>query len=155
VRAGEVDLGIVRDVLPDPSLEITTYETEGFVAVLPAGHPLAGRRTIDAAMLRDEPFMFYPRAAGEEAYRRNLAPCTDAGYEPRVVQEGTSWVVLLHLVAAGLGVTIAPRSATINAPEAVRVLELEHASSVSELQLVRRAGDARTILANFAGARTA
>jgi DNA-binding transcriptional LysR family regulator len=149
VLARDIDMGIVRDIEPDPSLEITALATEGFVAVLPAGHPLAGRPELDAALLRDEPFVFYPRSAGEQAYLRNLAPCRAAGYEPRVVQEGTSWVTLLHLVGAGLGVTIAPRSATVNAPEAVRVLELRAAPSVSEVQIIRRADDTRAIIENF------
>ena len=101
------------------------------------------------ALLRDEPFVFYPRTAGEQAYLRNLAPCRVAGYEPRVVQEGTSWVTLLHLVGAGLGVTIAPRSATVNAPAEVRVLELRESPSASEVQIIRRAGDTRAIIENF------
>jgi DNA-binding transcriptional LysR family regulator len=149
VFARDIDMGIVRDITPDPGLEITTLATEGFVAVLPAGHPLAGRAELDAALLRDEPFVFYPRSAGEQAYLRNLEPCRVAGYEPRVVQEGTSWVTLLHLVGAGLGVTIAPRSATVNAPGTVRVLELCSSPSRSEVQIIRRAGETRAIIGNF------
>lgn len=153
VLSHEIDMGIVRDIEPDPALEIATLVTEGFVAVVPIGHPLASRTRISAAALRDEPFVFYPRSAGERAFERNLAACHDAGYEPRVVQEATSWVALLHLVGAGLGVTIAPLSATVNAPSSVCVLGLRDAASTSDVQLIRRAGDERALLANFADAQ--
>ena len=113
---GEVDLGIVRDAEPAPGLDAATLATEGYVAVLPASHPHARRRRLDAAVLRDEPFVLYPRTAGELAHRRNLQPCADAGYEPDIVQEATNWVTVFHLVSAGVGVTIAPASAGRHPP---------------------------------------
>jgi DNA-binding transcriptional LysR family regulator len=145
----DIDMGIVRDTEPHPALATTTLATERFVAVLPLGHPATAEASIDAGVLRDEPFVFYPRGAGERAYMLNLEACRDAGYEPRVVQEGTSWVTLLHLVGAGLGVTIAPESATIGAPASVRVIELRGATSTSDVQLIHRVEDARAMLGNF------
>src|SRR3954454_2032478 len=38
----EVDVGIVRDAEPAPELVISRLATEGFVAVVPLGHALAG-----------------------------------------------------------------------------------------------------------------
>jgi DNA-binding transcriptional LysR family regulator len=153
VLASDVDMGIVRDTEADAALEVMTLATEPFVAVVPAGHPHAHEETLHAGALRDDPFVFYPRAAGERAFLRNLEPCRDAGYEPHVVQEASNWVTLLHLVEAGLGVTLAPRSATEHPPENVRVIPLREATSTSEVQLIRRAGDARAVLDNFAYAR--
>jgi DNA-binding transcriptional LysR family regulator len=149
VLSHEIDMGIVRDIEDDPALEVATLSTERFVAVLPVGHPQAGGAEIDAAVLRDDPFVFYPRTAGARAFARNLEPCRNAGYEPHVVQEASNWVTLLHLVGAGLGVTIAPQSATIGAPASVRVLELVDAPARSDVQLIRRSGDARAVLDNF------
>jgi DNA-binding transcriptional LysR family regulator len=153
VLARDVDMGIVRDTEADPALEILTLATEPFVAVVPAGHAHAHETTLHAGVLRDDPFVFYPRTAGERAFSRNLEPCRDAGYEPRVVQEASNWVTLLHLVGAGLGVTLAPQSATEQPPENVRVIPLRDATSTSEVQLIRRAGDTRAVLDNFAYAR--
>jgi DNA-binding transcriptional LysR family regulator len=148
---GEVDLGIVRDAEPAPGLDTATLATEGYVAVLPAGHPHARRRRLDAAVLRDEPFVLYPRTAGELAHRRNLQPCADAGYEPDIVQEATNWVTVFHLVSAGVGVTIAPASAADIRP--VTVVSVPLASPArSEVQLVTRAGDDRAVVRNFAAA---
>ncbi|WSZ80186.1 LysR family substrate-binding domain-containing protein [Micromonospora sp. NBC_00860] len=58
---GEVDLGVVRDADDRDDLVGTTFATESFVAVLPADHPHAGDLAIDAAVLRDDPFVFFPR----------------------------------------------------------------------------------------------
>jgi DNA-binding transcriptional LysR family regulator len=149
LERGEVDLGIVRDAEPRAGLDTAALETEGFVAVLPRDHPHARRKRLDAAALRDEPFVLYPRTAGELAYRRNLQPCVDAGYEPRIVQEATNWVTVFHLVGVGVGVTIAPASAAGIRPDTVVGIPLSGPAR-SEVQLVTRAGDDRAVIRNFA-----
>jgi DNA-binding transcriptional LysR family regulator len=148
---GEVDLGVVRDGEPAPGLRAATLATEGFVAVLPRAHRHAGRRRLGAAALRDEPFVLYPRAAGPLAHRRNLQPCADAGYAPRIVQEATNWVTVFHLVGVGAGVTIAPASAAEIRPATVAAIPLT-GTARSEVQLVTREGDDRAVIRNFAAA---
>jgi DNA-binding transcriptional LysR family regulator len=146
---GEVDLGIVRDGEAREGVEVTVLATEGFVAVLPAGHRLAGRARITPGALRDEDFVFYPVTAGALAYRRNLLdPCRAAGFEPRVVQEGSSWVTIFHLVGVGAGVTIAPASAAEIRPATVAVVPLRSRAR-SEVQVLVRAGDDRPAVARF------
>jgi DNA-binding transcriptional LysR family regulator len=146
----EVDVGIVRDAEPHADLAITTLATEGFVAVLPNDDPRATAARLDPRRLRDEPFVLYPRTAGDLAYRRNLQPCVDAGYEPRIVQEATNWVTVFHLVGVGVGVTIAPASAAEIRPATVRAVPLI-GSAGSEVQFVTRNGDDRAVIRNFAG----
>jgi DNA-binding transcriptional LysR family regulator len=148
-----VDVAFVRDPDPHPELSASTLLTEEFVAVVPAGHYSAGQDFIPASALRNDPFVFYPRAAGERAFRRNMQPCLDAGYLPRIVQEASNWTTILHLVGAGLGVTIAPISATATAPNNVRIIPLRHSLSTSEVQYIRRSNDNRPLLDNFLGGR--
>ena len=148
---GEVDVGIVRDAEPAAGVAATTLATEGFVAVLPRAHPLARRRRLDAGALEGEPFVLYPRTAGELARRRNLQPCADAGYEPAIVQEATNWVTVFHLVGVGTGVTIAPASAAEIRPATVVGIPLAGPAR-SQVQLVTRAGDERAAVRNFAAA---
>jgi DNA-binding transcriptional LysR family regulator len=147
----QFDLGVVRDAEPHPELDLRILATEGFVAVLPADHPAAVDHDgpISASALRGEPFVLYPRVAGELAYRRNLQPCQEAGYEPDIVQEASNWNTILALVGAGLGVTIAPESAAATAPPTTRVLPLLNTTARSEVQFVRRTTDRRAILDNF------
>jgi DNA-binding transcriptional LysR family regulator len=126
-----------------------TLATERFVAVLPRHHALANKPRLNAKALRDEPFVLYPRTAGELAYRRNLQACVDAGYEPRIVQEATHWVTVFHLVGAGVGITIAPASTAEIRPVNVTSIPLIGPAR-SEVQLVTRAHDDRAVIRNFA-----
>ncbi|MEU8163272.1 LysR substrate-binding domain-containing protein [Micromonospora parva] len=146
---GEVDVGVVRDADDHDDLVGTTFATETFVAVLPADHPRAKDPSIDAALLRDDLFVFFPRVAGERAYQRNLRPCLDAGYTPRVVQVASSWNTLAHLVAAGLGVTIAPASISAVVPPPVAVLPLTGTGATTEMRILRRRDDDRITSTSF------
>jgi DNA-binding transcriptional LysR family regulator len=145
----EIDLGIVRDAEPSAELTNVTLATEGFVVVLPRRHVHANKKRLDAKALSAERFVFYPRTAGELAYRRNLQPCVDAGFEPRIVQEASNWVTIFHLVGAGAGITIAPASAAEVRPDTVASIPLTGPAR-SEVQLVTRIGDDRAVLHNFA-----
>ena len=153
LRRGELDVAVVRDPDPTPGVDLRELVTEPFVAVVPAAHPLADADEVDAALLADEPFVFPPRRASEDAYRRNLAPLTERGRVVRVVQEGSTWTMIVHLVGAGLGVTIAPRSAAVGAPATVRVLPLTGSRAVSTVHLATRAGGSRAVVDAFLAAR--
>jgi DNA-binding transcriptional LysR family regulator len=147
---GVLDLAVVRD--PDPRDDIvgTTFHVEPFVAAVPAGHRFADRTSIRAPELAGDPFVFFPANAGALATERNLAPIVEGGRVPRIVQVGSSWATLLHLVRAGVGVTVAPASALLVAPDGVVALPLEGSDHTSELVWAVRAGDDRAILRNFA-----
>lgn len=84
---------------------------EPVAAVLPEGHPLAGRSQIALAELANEPWVLTPRTSWPPWHRKYDEDFARAGYRPRVVQRGTSPQNLLALVAAGVGVTRLPLSA--------------------------------------------
>ncbi|QLY32807.1 LysR family transcriptional regulator [Nocardia huaxiensis] len=146
---GALDTAIVRDPDPQPGIHTAPLVTEPFMAVLPADHPDAGRDSITGAELGDNPLVFFPRAAGGLAHDKNLAPLLDAGCRPRVVQEGTTWTTILYLVAQGLGVTIAPRSATFTAPDTVRIVPLAGTEASTTIYVATRADDDRALIRNF------
>ncbi|TCK63585.1 LysR substrate-binding domain-containing protein [Curtobacterium sp. PhB136] len=145
---GELDLAIVRDPDPTEGVRLRPFRSEPFVAAVPLGHRFAHRTSIAGWELLDDPFVFFPAEAGAVATERNLAPVVRDGRVPEVVQEATTWATVLHLVGAGLGVTVAPASATLAAPDTVVLLPLtgEHRS---ELCWAARADDDREILRNF------
>jgi len=146
---GTVDVGFLRDGGPLHGLEVEALMSEPFVAVLPAGHPLAGRKIISAAALREEPFVFFPQIAGPVAYEKTVSLCEEHGFRPRVVQEAPQWLTVLRLVGAGLGVSIAPACVEkIAAPDAVCV-RLSHARARSDIELAWRAGEDRAIVTTF------
>jgi DNA-binding transcriptional LysR family regulator len=58
--------------------------------------------------LEGEPFIMFARRMGPLAYDRTIACCERSGFRPNIVQDAPQWLTLVRLVAAGLGVTLAP-----------------------------------------------
>ncbi|TCN39257.1 DNA-binding transcriptional LysR family regulator [Kribbella orskensis] len=109
LRNGEFDAGLTRPPLVD-DLATEHLLDEPVAAVLPEGHPLAGRDEIALAELADESWLLTARSSWPPWHREYDRAFALAGYVPRVVQRGTSPQNLLALVAAGLGVTRLPLS---------------------------------------------
>jgi DNA-binding transcriptional LysR family regulator len=109
LRGGTLDAGLSRPPLVD---ELVTEEImrEPVAAVLPTAHRLATAATLTLADLADEPWVLTGRATWPPWHRKYDGDFAAAGYEPRVVQRGTSPQNLLALVAAGVGVTRLPLS---------------------------------------------
>jgi DNA-binding transcriptional LysR family regulator len=61
---GTLDAGILRDGDASETLKVTTLFSEPYVAVLPVTHACARRKSISPGVLRDDPFVYYPRSAG-------------------------------------------------------------------------------------------
>jgi DNA-binding transcriptional LysR family regulator len=110
LRAGTFDLAVVREAAPEPGIDVVPVMVEPCVAVVPADHALAGRRTIPVRALRDEPFVLFPREVSPGLHARLFALCRRAGFEPRIVQEVEAWHTIVSLVEAGLGVSLIPAS---------------------------------------------
>lgn len=104
LRDGTLDAGLTRPPLVD-DLATEVALRERVAAVLPEGHPLAGRAELTLADLANEPWVLTPRASWPPWHRQYDEVFARAGYQPRVVQRGTTPQGLLALVAAGVGVT--------------------------------------------------
>jgi DNA-binding transcriptional LysR family regulator len=146
---GTLDIGILRDGGTAEGLAIKVLFSEPFVAVLPSQHALAKHQTISAADLRDEPFVFFPPAAGSHAYEKPVSLCEVHGFRPRVVQEAPQWLTILRLVGAGLGVSIAPACVAQIASADVVCRSLRGAEVSSDIELAYRKGEERAIVKAF------
>jgi DNA-binding transcriptional LysR family regulator len=117
---GRVDVGYVRLPIDRRGLRIEPLLTESRVAVLPAGHPLAGKESISVTDLADEHLLQDPDAVPEW---RDLAT------ELRVRQPRAQLPIMraveekLEHVAAGHGVVVLPLSTATfyTRPDVVRV----------------------------------
>ena len=147
--SGSLDAGIVRDMDPASDLHVQTILSEPFVAVLPADHPSAHLPIVPVTVLRDQPFVYYPRSAGARAFEKPLSLCEAAGFRPVITQEASQWLTILRLVGAGLGVTLAPACVAEVAPANVICLPLSEVTLESELQFVRRSDDRRPLVRTF------
>ncbi|MCG5463064.1 LysR family transcriptional regulator [Micromonospora sp. NPDC053740] len=104
VLDGKFDVAFTRTPLV-PGLESRRLTTEPVCAVLPEGHPLAGRDELTLADLANEQWVMTPRSSWEPWHRAYEDQFREAGFVPTVVQEEAGVQSLLGLVAAGLGVT--------------------------------------------------
>jgi DNA-binding transcriptional LysR family regulator len=147
---GSLDAGILRDGDPAGGLNVTPIFSEPFVAVLPANHPRAKQKSISPAALRDEPFVYFPRAAGARAFEKPLTIFEQYGFRPNIVQEASHWLTILRLIGAGLGVSIAPECVrTIASPDVV-CLTLRDTKVFSSIELASLVGESRAIVERFA-----
>jgi DNA-binding transcriptional LysR family regulator len=108
LRAGEIDIGFLREAQPEPPLQSTLFLAESVVAVLPARHRLAQSRKLTLKDLKSQAFVLFPRRLGPAFYDRLVQACVEAGFTPHIAQEATQWQTVVSFVEAGMGVSIAP-----------------------------------------------
>jgi DNA-binding transcriptional LysR family regulator len=145
---GTIDLAFLRDGDPTEGIQSTTLLEERFVAVLPQAHVLARKRSLRVRDLGKDPFIFYARRMGPLAFDRTIACCERNGFRPNIVQEAPQWPTLVRLVAAGLGVSLAPACvANIAIPGAV--YREVHAACRTTVDLAIKAGSGKTLVKNF------
>jgi DNA-binding transcriptional LysR family regulator len=145
---GTLDLAFLRDGDATEGIEINTLFEERYVAVLPVGHALAGKRSLHVRDLRHEPFILFARRMGPLAFDRTIACCEQNGFRPNIVQDAPQWPTLVRLVAAGLGVSLAPGCvANVAIPGAV--YREVRAACRTTVDLGIKAGSASTLAGNF------
>ena len=148
VLMGTLDLGFLRDGDPTEGLQISTLFKERYVAVLPAAHALAGKRSLRVRDLQHEPFILFARRMGPLAFDRTVACCERNGFRPNIVQDAPQWPTLVRLVAAGLGVSLAPACvATVAIPGAV--YREVRAACGTTVDLGIKTGSETTLTGNF------
>jgi len=145
---GTLDLAFLRDGDATEGIEISTLLEERYVAVLPVGHALAGKRSVHVRDLRNEPFILFARRMGPLAFDRTIACCEQNGFRPNIVQDAPQWPTLVRLVAAGLGVSLAPGCvANVAIPGAV--YREVRAACRTTVDLGVKVGAASTLAGNF------
>lgn len=134
LRTSEVDLCLSSQPLDDPAISITELRREEVLLATPAGHPLAARRRVDVAALREHPFITTrPGHWLRELAERILA---DADPRPPIACETDEPAAIRPLIAAGLGIGLLPsqsRQATPQPPVAWLHLNTPHASRMLRL----------------------
>src|SRR5437868_2287579 len=105
---GTLDLAFLRDGDPTDGIQMSMLLKERYVAVLPQSHALARKRSLRLSDMRAESFVFFARRMGPLAFDRTIACCEAHGFRPNIVQDAPQWPTLVRLVAAGLGVSLAP-----------------------------------------------
>ena len=115
VRAGRADLALLTQPVDQPPPDLVETHRlfeDPMLVVLPAGHPLAGRRALALGDLAGEPWVL---GGGPDCSDRDtvLRACHAAGFEPRVALDFPTddYNATQGMVAAGAGITLLPRLA--------------------------------------------
>ncbi len=146
LRAREVDIGIGRGPFADTNgLAIEPLGAEPLIALLPADHRLASQVAVPLTELARESFVLAPRHHVGSFMGTVSALCQSAGFQPRIVEEAEPLAATLVLVAAGVGITIAPETAGQHLPDGVIARPMvdvpDHVRAMTSLCLLWRDGD--------------
>lgn len=119
-RAGLVDRLKRRDIeltllwdypwqrVDDAELSTTTLRKDPTLLLLPRSHPLAGVDVVRAEQLRDEQWVVRDEHPVADVLRR---VCRRAGFEPEVAFAANDYQETQGMVAAGIGIALAPQLA--------------------------------------------
>lgn len=111
LKDGLIDVGIGRIRYEDASIRRIVLREEDLIAALPMGHPLAFvDRGLDLRELVNDTLIVFPKAPRPSFADAVLAAFHDRGLAPAKVYEARELQVGLGLVAAGLGVSVVPKS---------------------------------------------
>ena len=150
---GTLDVAFVRPLARFRTLAFEPLFREPLVAALPESHPLAARNAIELAELADEPFVLMSRTAYPEAHDLFAQACLDAGFTPRILDEGDS-PNAMRMVALGFGVALAPSSARRSGLPGIAFRPFTHPTPEIELAIAyRRRNPSRTVAALLDTAR--
>jgi DNA-binding transcriptional LysR family regulator len=120
VSAGVVDVGLVRPPIEElADLHSQVVLRERTVAALPAGHELAQLRRVPLRRLAAEPLVLFPRDQAPGFHDLLMSSMAALGTHPHVVQYAPEMLTIIGLVAARIGVSLAPASVTRLALEGV------------------------------------
>jgi DNA-binding transcriptional LysR family regulator len=106
LKSGELDLvvGFGSRLAEDDGIERRFLIEDPMFLVLPADHPLGGKRNLRLADLADEAWI--GGAPDCECNRLIYSACTRAGYAPRMAFETDDYAAMQGFVAAGVGVSL-------------------------------------------------
>lgn len=132
-----LDLCLERSPVIDANVSATVLWRDPVVVALPPGHRLAKRTRVNLADLRNENFVFLQRKGSAFAERLYDA-CLHEGFAPKIVQEVSEIPAALSMVAAGLGITLAPASMALLRKDGVSLCTLVQSKiSIDPQQLAK------------------
>ena len=94
---------------------------EPYLVVVPRSHRLSTRAVVELSELRDEPWIDNDFFRGP-CRQVTVNACIAAGFSPTFHIETHDYPSAIAFVAAGIGITVLPRLATVNLPPDVRAI---------------------------------
>ncbi|EPH46747.1 putative RuBisCO transcriptional regulator [Streptomyces aurantiacus JA 4570] len=129
VVRGDLDLAVVLDwynkplPVPDGLMKAPLLDDPADVA-MPTAHPMADRAEVDLEDFAEDEWITW--AEGEFCHEWLMFTLRAKGFEPRIAHRAEEHHTQLALVAAGLGVCVAPRLGRDPMPTGVRTVPVRH-----------------------------
>ena len=145
VEEGEVALTLLWDYawrrIESDQLSLTELFSDPTVLLVGAGHRLARRRLVNLSDLADEPWII--RAGGHPVVEVLQRSAVEAGFTPRIAFQANDYQEAQAMVSVGLGIALAPRTATVNQHPDVRVVSLGDSAPARRILVAHRTGRMR------------
>ncbi|WP_344810584.1 LysR family transcriptional regulator [Microlunatus aurantiacus] len=149
----DLQIAVEQGAIHRPGLVVQHLLDDPYVAVLPVGHPSAGRSEIDLVELAADRWVDNDFARGW--CRRNLVEaCHAAGFSPPFHVEAHDYPTAMAFVAAGIGLTVLPQLGARQLPDGVVAVPVVSPTPVRSIFALVRDGVAdtpavRTVLAEL------
>jgi len=135
----EIEVSLLWDYAWEPvrddTLDVVHLLDDPPVLLVAADHRLARRRKVDLAELAAEAWI--TRAEAHPVASALLRSCREAGFEPEIAFEANDYQEAQAMVAAGIGVAMAPRLTVVNMRSDVRVIPLNRPAPTRRILVAR------------------
>lgn len=123
LRRREIELTLLWDYpwqqIDDPDLTLVRLMSDPTVLLVPRDHPAAELRSVSIDSLRDQEWVVRDEHPVADVLSR---VCRDAGFEPQIAFAANDYQETQGMVAAGIGIALAPKLAlTALRPDVVAV----------------------------------
>ena len=150
LREGTLDTAFLRPgAAGTDELQVRRLSEEPMVVALPKRHHAAAFEQIDLSLLKDDPFLLFPRETAPTLYDTVVDACRKAGFEPIIGQLVPHVASIVNLVAAELGVSIVPASMMQVRVTGIAYRQIAGQSPMTQLALAYRRGETSPVLRNF------
>lgn len=146
LHEGAVALSLLWDYewgrVDDEDLVLTRLLEDPTVLLVGKDHRLARRRTVSMSTLAEEQWII--RAGGHPVVEVLERSALAAGFTPRISFQANDYQEAQAMVSVGLGVALAPRTATVNQHPDVRVVSLGGTAPARRILVAHRPDRVRT-----------
>jgi LysR family hydrogen peroxide-inducible transcriptional activator len=110
LEENELDLAFISEAPRNPRIEVQQLFSEELFLCLPTGHPLAQRKQVSAANLRNEKFILMQdgHCLGDQTQQF----CHNSGFQPEISCRSVQISTVLAMIQAGLGISLIPQMAS-------------------------------------------
>lgn len=136
LKKKQIDIGVLRPPIEDPSLTSFNVVEEKFVLVVPESHPLAELTAVDLSELSNEQFVFYPEHRSPAFFAQLTKMCQLAGFSPKVSVQANTMLTAIGLAGTGAGIGFIPESLACVSLPSVSFVEISGTEEIAKLDLV-------------------